>query len=51
MILIYTAKDTEHNEAVVLHTIFKKKGGRMTIPVAADDGTMITDLANFDLAD
>jgi uncharacterized protein YeaO (DUF488 family) len=25
--LIYAAKDTEHNEAVVLRTLFKKKAG------------------------
>ena len=25
--LIYAAKDTEHNEAVVLNTIFKRKAG------------------------
>jgi uncharacterized protein YeaO (DUF488 family) len=25
--LIYAAKDTEHNEAVVLRTLFKRKAG------------------------
>ena len=62
MTLIYGAKDTEHNEAVVLlpflqassrtrgeRIIASTRNFSMPIPGSNDDGTMIADLAHFDL--
>jgi quercetin dioxygenase-like cupin family protein len=59
--MIYGAKDTKQNEAAVLAPIFKRAAQKlvkgslaegtlyMSIPGSNDDGTMIADLAHFEL--